>query len=64
MKNKSSKTRQEIANEYDFSTVTLWRKLKRNNIQLPPGLISPKFQKKIYDVLGYPIGISKGDFEN
>jgi hypothetical protein len=57
------KTRQQIADQYGFSRQTLWRKLRRHGIELPPGLICPKWQKLIYNTLGYPSGISYKDYE-
>lgn len=29
---------------------------------LPQGLISPKWQKIIYEALGYPPGVSRSDY--
>ncbi|MBI1227710.1 MAG: hypothetical protein GC192_20925 [Bacteroidetes bacterium] len=49
-----SKTRQQIANEFSFSYPTFWRKIKSVGIDLPSGLICPKWQKLIYEALGYP----------
>lgn len=60
----SCKTRKEIANEYGFSTQTLWRKLLLHDIELSAGLICPKWQKLIYDKLGYPLSISCKDYEH
>lgn len=48
------KTRKQIAIEYGISTKTLWRWLKRENIQIPKGNITPKYQKIIYDTFGKP----------
>ena len=48
------KTRIQIANEYDVDYKTLMRRLKKHEIDLPPGLIYSKNQKKIYESLGYP----------
>jgi hypothetical protein len=31
----ASKTRQQIANEYEFRYTTLWRKLKKHSIEMP-----------------------------
>lgn len=49
-----SKTRQEIAREYGISRRTLFRWLKREEIELPRGLVSPKNQSRIYEVFGVP----------
>jgi len=53
-----SKTRQQIALEFGFSYPTFWRKLKEYGIDLPKGLICPRWQEIIYDKLGYPPGVS------
>ncbi len=57
------KTRQQIASEYEISTRTLREKLKSKNIVLPNGRISLFWQKKIYEALGYPLCVSKKDYE-
>ena len=48
------KTRQQLAIEYEISCKTLMRWLKRYNIEIPNGLISPKSQEKIYGHFGEP----------
>lgn len=48
------KTRQQLADEYNISTRTLTRWLKRNKIRLPSGLICPKHVDKIYREFGSP----------
>ena len=58
------KTRQEIAAEYGWSVQTLRTKLKANNIFLPSGLITPKWQKIIYEELGYPASVAKSQYED
>ncbi len=58
-----SKTRQQIALEFDFSYLTLWRRLNDYEIDPPKGLIGPKWQKIIYEKLGYPPGVFRKDFE-
>jgi hypothetical protein len=50
----SFKTRQQIAQEYGLSYSTFWRRLKYHKIELPPGLINLKWQKEIYEKMGYP----------
>lgn len=58
-------TRQQITAEYEWRSVQTFRtKLEQNGIELPSGSISPKWQKTIYDKLGYPPGVSKKDFED
>jgi hypothetical protein len=49
--NTDFKTRKDIAKELNMHPITLYRKLKELNIQLPPGLLSPHWQKIIFDVL-------------
>lgn len=54
------KTRQQITAEYGWRSVqTLRTKLIQNEIKLPNGSITPKWQKIIYDCLGYPPGVPK-----
>lgn len=48
------KTRQEIADEYAVSTKTLSRWLKKKNLDISSGLVTPKEQKQIYEELGEP----------
>jgi len=50
-----AKTRQEIAHLYGICTKTFKKWIERENINLPPGLISPKDQKRIFEKLGIPI---------
>ena len=49
-----AKSRLQIAQEYKINYRTLSRRLKKNNIILPSGLLYPKQQKLIYSTLGYP----------
>ncbi len=49
-----AKTRQEIANEYGVDRKTLYRWLKKKNIQISSGLVTPKEQDIIYNQLGKP----------
>jgi hypothetical protein len=58
-----SKTRQQMALEFNFSYLTFYRKLKQHGIDPPKGLICPKWQKIIYECLGYPPGITRKAFE-
>ncbi|HMQ49830.1 MAG TPA: helix-turn-helix domain-containing protein [Saprospiraceae bacterium] len=44
-----AKTRQQIADELGVSKTTLWRLLKRMEIELPNGLVYPKKQQEIYE---------------
>ena len=54
MRNHSTKTRAQIADEYGVSPRTLRGWLKRGNIQITAGLLSPKDQARIYEALGHP----------
>lgn len=51
---KKVKTRQEIAEEYGISRRTFQRWLKKQNIELPNGLVTPKEQELIYQNFGNP----------
>ncbi|MCF8280377.1 MAG: hypothetical protein K9J45_08275 [Bacteroidales bacterium] len=59
-----SLTRQQIAVKYQWSAQTLKAKIKQSGIELPAGLISPKWQKEIFNLLGYPPGVLKSDYED
>lgn len=48
------KTRQEIAYEYGISRVTFYRLMKKLDIQISSGLVTPVEQQMVYDALGYP----------
>ncbi len=48
------KTRKQICAEYGIGDKAFARKLKYHNIELPPGVITPKYQKLIYEALGEP----------
>ena len=48
------KTRQQIADVFGINRKTLERMLKRANIVLPSGNVSPKNQQVIYDHFGTP----------
>ena len=50
----ATKTRTQISDEYDINSKTLKRRLVRAGIELPPGNITPKYQKLIYETFGYP----------
>ena len=58
------KTRQQMAGEYSLTVKPWIKKVKDAGIHLPKGRISPRWQKRIYEALGYPPGISKKDFED
>ena len=48
------KSRKEIANEYGVDRKTLYRWIKKANIELPKRYLSPKEQEFLYNKLGYP----------
>ena len=54
MKNTRAKTRKQIANEFNICRKTLTRWLKKQNITIKGGLITPKEQEKIYKKFGKP----------
>ena len=49
-----TKTRLQIAREYDICVKTLHRRLNRASINIPKGLIFPKDQELIYQKFGSP----------
>lgn len=49
-----AKTRQEIAVEYGINVKTLYRWLKKANIQLSGGRVTPAEQELIYQKFGKP----------
>jgi len=51
---KHFKSRQEIANEYGVSTKTLSRWLKKYNLEIGTGLLTPQEQALIYTAFGLP----------
>ena len=57
------KTRQQIAVEYEITSKTLVSKLRNKGVELPVGRVGLRWQKTIYEALGYPLGISKYDYE-
>lgn len=50
------KSRHEIAKEYGVDRKTLAKMLKRRNIELPRGLLTPEWVEKVYETLGNPHG--------
>lgn len=48
------KTRKQMSEEYGITEKTFARKLKHHQIELPSGVIMPKYQKLIYEALGEP----------
>lgn len=58
------KTRCEIVAEYGFSRSTFYRKLKKQNISLPTGLLDLSHQKLIYEHIGWPYGVDRAVFDD
>ncbi|MEM9544834.1 MAG: helix-turn-helix domain-containing protein [Bacteroidota bacterium] len=56
-----SKTKYQIAQELGVSLRTLQRWIKKSDIEVPRGLVSPQKQNEIFEKLGYPFkkGTSK-----
>lgn len=54
-----AKTRKDVANEYGITPKTLNNKLKKAELNIPPGYLLPNTLKKIYQTLGVPAGIMK-----
>jgi transposase-like protein len=50
----STKTREAIAGEYGVCPRTFRRWLKRANVKLPSGNLTPKYQDLIYETFGFP----------
>lgn len=58
------KTREQVAKEYGISTKTLSRKLAAKGIDLPKGLIFPRWQKLIYQQLGWPDSLDQAKYDS
>lgn len=56
------KSRRQIAAEYQISSDTLRRRLRRMKIAIPNGLILPAHQRQVYERLGYPAGVDPADY--
>ena len=52
-----SKTRAEVALEYNISTKTLQKWFKRHNLEIPAGVIDPYHLRLIYQACGIPAGL-------
>jgi hypothetical protein len=50
-----AKTRLELADEMGVSYTTLYRWLKKNQIELASGLVPPQKIIEIYETLGFPV---------
>lgn len=50
----TTKTRLEVAGEYDVTPKTLISRLEKKGVVLPPGSLFPDSIKLIYYTLGYP----------
>ena len=53
------KTKQQMADEYGVCRKTFVRLLVKRSIRLERGLIYPKDQESIYNVLGVPVTLEK-----
>jgi hypothetical protein len=53
------KTKQQMANEYGVCRKTFNKLLQKKHIKLDRGLIYPKDQMNIYNILGEPNAIEK-----
>jgi DNA invertase Pin-like site-specific DNA recombinase len=49
-----AKSRAEVAEEYGINVKTLYRWIKKSNIILPKGLITPFHLQLIYNTFGIP----------
>lgn len=47
-------TRQQFAAQIGVSYTTLWRRLRKINLELPSGLLFPDDQHRICEALGIP----------
>ncbi len=54
LEKQTAKTRQEIAAEYGINVKTFYNWLKRANIQLSGGRVTPAEQELIYQKFGKP----------
>jgi hypothetical protein len=59
-----AKTLKEIANELGLSPSTFYRKRKEKNLVIPKGVVTPWWQKVIYEALWYPDEAAKKEMEN
>ena len=50
-----TKTRKDLAQEYNISISTFYRRLKAHDIRLPRGLLLPKDYIIVYEELGPPM---------
>ncbi len=56
---KPFKSRQEIQNEYGMSYKVFRKKLEVHQIQLPAGVVTPKFQMEIYEAFGLSLSFEE-----
>ncbi len=59
----AAKTRQELADELGISYTTLYRWLKKYEIDLPAGLIAPQRIVFIYARFGFPLPEEYRDYQ-
>lgn len=50
----ATKSREQIAREYGIDVRTLRRRLKRYDLEIPKGFLTPKVQRLIYETFGPP----------
>ena len=60
----TTKTKQQIIAELNMGKTTFYRRINASGLKLPNTLLNRKYQKLIYDEVGYPYGISWKDFED
>ena len=57
----------QIAAEYNFLIRTFHNHIKKHEVlrvNIKRGIQTPKFQKLIYETLGYPPCVKKSDYDN
>lgn len=57
------KTRTAIANEFGVCRKTFRKRLSALQYDLPPGNVSPRWQKYVYLSLHFPDGVRREDYE-
>jgi len=59
-----AKTLQEIAEELGLSTSSFYRRRKKKHLVVPTGVVTPWWQKVIYELFWYPNEATKKEMEN
>jgi hypothetical protein len=57
------KYKKEIVAEYGWDRKTLYNRLRKCDLHIGRGMLSPAQQKGIYECLGYPPGVEEKDYE-